>query len=61
MQTIEYQANGETSDWMLHERGIIAMSPELGSDSKHHEDDQTFYANKASILHILGECFEPVF
>jgi len=28
--TIGYTANGEASDWMLHELGIYAMSPELG-------------------------------
>lgn len=28
--TVNYEANGEASDWMLSERGIIAMSPELG-------------------------------
>ena len=25
-----YTANGEASDWMLGERGIFAISPELG-------------------------------
>lgn len=29
-QTIAYTANGEASDWMLHERNIYAVSPELG-------------------------------
>ena len=28
--TIGYTANGEASDWMLHEMGVFAMSPELG-------------------------------
>jgi hypothetical protein len=32
--TVNYEANGEASDWMLAERGIIAMSPELGIADK---------------------------
>jgi hypothetical protein len=27
---VGYAANGEASDWMLHEKGIIVISPELG-------------------------------
>jgi len=34
MKTIGYSANGEASDWMLHELGIFALSPELGIDAK---------------------------
>jgi len=35
MQTINYFANGEASDWMVFEKGIMAFSPELGtSDSR---------------------------
>jgi hypothetical protein len=30
--TIGYAANGEASDWMLGERGIVSFSPELGVD-----------------------------
>lgn len=29
-QTILYDANGEASDWMLGQCGIVALSPELG-------------------------------
>lgn len=28
-----YRSDGEASDWMLHKAGVIAMSPELASDS----------------------------
>ena len=31
--SVGYTSDGEASDWMLHELGIIAMSPELGSAS----------------------------
>ena len=41
-QTIHYTANGEASDWMLHEKGIYAMSPELGIESRYAE---TFFIN----------------
>ena len=30
---LNYHANGEASDWILHETGIIALSPELGDNS----------------------------
>ena len=33
--SIGYTANGEASDWMLHELGIYAASPELGIDNRH--------------------------
>eukprot|EP00353_Schmidingerella_taraikaensis_P019025 CAMPEP_0185621200 /NCGR_PEP_ID=MMETSP0436-20130131/56495_1 /TAXON_ID=626734 ORGANISM="Favella taraikaensis, Strain Fe Narragansett Bay" /NCGR_SAMPLE_ID=MMETSP0436 /ASSEMBLY_ACC=CAM_ASM_000390 /LENGTH=70 /DNA_ID=CAMNT_0028262221 /DNA_START=482 /DNA_END=694 /DNA_ORIENTATION=- len=35
--TIGYTANGEASDWMLHELGIFALSPELGISNKSAE------------------------
>ena len=60
MNTINYYANGEASDWMLHEKGIIAFSPELGSDEQHGENSQAFYVSRSSILPILRECFAPV-
>ena len=30
-EMVKYYSNGEASDWILSETGIIAMSPELGS------------------------------
>ena len=30
-EMVQYFSNGEASDWILKETGIIAMSPELGS------------------------------
>ena len=35
---IDYVANGEASDWMLGEKGIIAWSPELGNSNKRTDD-----------------------
>lgn len=32
--TIKYSANGEASDYMLAEKGVYALSPELGTDDK---------------------------
>ena len=32
-EVYEYEANGEASDWMLANRGIYAMSPELSTDN----------------------------
>lgn len=33
MELLQYHANGEAADWALAEAGIIAMSPELASES----------------------------
>ena len=30
LKLVNYPANGEASDWMLHDMGIISLSPELG-------------------------------
>lgn len=43
IQTVNYPANGEATDWMLHERGIIAISVEVGSDGLHNDDSYDFY------------------
>jgi len=32
-QLLNYYANGEASDWALAKAGVIAMSPELASES----------------------------
>lgn len=45
MSTIGYEANGEASDWMLHEKNIISFSVELGSDKAHSENDYKFYVD----------------
>lgn len=50
METIQYVANGEASDWMLGVHGIISFSVELGDDSK--EDDE-FYPSKEGIVRVL--------
>jgi len=31
IETVKYSTDGEASDWMLGERGILAFSPELGN------------------------------
>jgi len=33
MELLNYSANGEAADWALAKTGIIAMSPELASES----------------------------
>jgi len=32
VNTVNYPANGEMSDWVLSEYGIISLSPELGTN-----------------------------
>lgn len=48
--TIGYTANGEASDWMLHELGIYAMSPELGLQIKQAEN---FFIGDPDALKIV--------
>ena len=45
--TIGYTANGEASDWMLQERGIYAMSPEIGIEDSR---SNTFFIKDPSVL-----------
>ena len=47
MQAIQYEANGEASDWMLGKHGIIAMSPELGIKNGFSDD---FFITQPDIL-----------
>jgi hypothetical protein len=51
MKAIGYTANGEASDWMLGEKGIISLSPELGNDNK--DASERFYPEKSEIFPIL--------
>eukprot|EP00347_Sterkiella_histriomuscorum_P015559 403356572 len=53
MQTIGYDANGEASDWMLGELGIISFSPELGTASK--KADKFFISEKKVIQGVLQQ------
>ena len=48
--TIGYTANGEASDWMLHEKGIYAMSTELGINDKRSD---TFFISNKEVLKDL--------
>jgi hypothetical protein len=52
-----YNANGEASDWLLGARGIITVSPEMGSDDK---EGDTFYPVQSKILPILQTCYYPI-
>lgn len=53
--TINYLANGEASDWMLHEHGIIAFSPEIGDK---HLWSNKFYTSSPRTP-IIVEDFYP--
>ena len=52
MITIGYTANGEASDWMLGERGVYAMSPELGISDRRSD---YFFINSNKVLKDLCE------
>lgn len=47
-----YNSDGEASDWMLAEKGILAFSPELGSED---ERSESFYPDILVALEILRE------
>ena len=55
-QTIGYTANGEASDWMLHELGIYALSPELGILNQLVET--FFITNKVALEDLLIENYD---
>lgn len=46
IQTINYLANGEASDWMLGKHGIISFSPELGGGSGNPATDNFYPPQK---------------
>ena len=49
-KTIKYKANGDASDWMLHERKALSFSPELGNGERVSD---TFFPNKSLTFDIL--------
>jgi len=55
-QVINYVANGEAADWMLHTHDIIAFSPEVGDDSKISEH---FYVQNPEYIPTLMKNFYP--
>jgi hypothetical protein len=54
MQTIKYTANGDATDWMATQNGMIAMSPELGT--KNRMTDK-FFPNQEWVKPIMTENF----
>ena len=52
VSTIGYTANGEASDWMLHELGIYAMSPELGTNNS-RSSEYFFIRSKKALKETL--------
>lgn len=55
--TIEYMADGEASDWMLHEHNIVSLSPEIGNDDK---ESETFWLRKGVIPNVLKSYYPTV-
>lgn len=49
---IQYDANGEASDWMLHEHGILAASPELGTSNINSQD---FFIQEPQVIKEVVE------
>lgn len=52
IETVKYSTDGEASDWMLGERGILAFSPELGNSLS---NSQKFMISKNLIFDNLQE------
>jgi hypothetical protein len=52
-RTVQYQADGEASDWILSEHGIIAASPELGTNDRKSEN--FFIMDRSVLLEILNQ------
>ncbi len=56
IDTIYYTANGEASDWMLHDKNIISISPELGlSDFKND-----FFPSPSFTKMILSDNYRAI-
>lgn len=53
MQAIQYQANGEASDWLLGKYGILAMSPELGV--RDGNSDVFFISDKNVLKRVIKD------
>ena len=50
---VKYPANGEASDWMLGNRGIYAMSPELGTADKNSEE--FFIQDRGKLKQVVSD------
>ena len=57
INTIQYVANGEASDWMLGVHDIISFSPEMGSKEN---TGGSFYPNKNQIKEVMSKEFLPI-
>lgn len=55
MKAVNYDSNGDATDWMLHEHNIVAFNPEVGSDQKYAD---TFYVQKDKIHQVVSD-FHP--
>jgi hypothetical protein len=51
---LDYQAEGEASDWLLHDRGIITFSPELGNQVE-RRFEQNFFPSVAQTLSLFRD------
>lgn len=57
IKTVQYATDGEASDWMLGEHGIVAFSPELGSQNPLA---QSFFIPKNLINEVIHENFSVI-
>lgn len=57
IETVNYSTDGEASDWMLGEHGIISFSPELGSFNPKAQD---FIIPKNLIYDVIQENFKVI-
>lgn len=53
-QTIQYTANGDATDWMATQNGIMSISPELGTQNRMTDK---FFPNQEWVQPILEENF----
>ena len=56
-ETIKYVANGEASDWMLGEHGIICLSPELGALNNKSD---AFYLTNDELIEVVKDGYSAV-
>ena len=58
MQTVHFPANGEATDWMSTQNGMIAMSPELGI---HDSSTDKFFPDQKYVQPIMEANYKWIF
>jgi len=56
-KAVQYDSNGDSSDWMLHSHDIVAFNPEVGNDTTYGDQ---FYVPEAKISKVVSDFYPSV-